>query len=365
MAYEFSNLYRPVHPKSTPEPKQQKLQITHISPDKDVLIVKHLTEKGGFRPLTRAVRCIRASSLGAECDSDLWLSIQGYEPRFSVDVLNIFDVGTAMEPFILSWMQDQLEWEVHANSRDEEGVIMAVSGGLITGHIDAIARNRTITGDAWAICDAKTMNINNYEKWGREGTEVSKPNYDVQLETYAYAYSRFLDLRYKALTAMNKNNSSFSVEVTDRNQSRWEEVIRPKAERFFKSDLFIPQKMGGADGIQASRCDLCARRYICVEAARALTTGKVPAGKRNPSFARVPPLSDNGDILQVLANVYELYDRNMNLILPGMSLQDSLRSGNGETLEKLAMQFHDDIGPVRYPGTQAEPEEHAYFDLPF
>lgn len=329
--YEFKNLYKPTHPKSAKEPDRQALQITNISDDGKVFIVKHLPEdgeRGGFKPLTKAVRCIRASFLGAECASDIWLSVHGVDAAFSSDTLNIFDVGTAMEPFILHWMQEQLGWEVQANSKDEEGVIIAVRGGLITGHIDALVRNPSITGESWALCDAKTMNLKNYENWEKEGTALSKPGYDVQLETYAYAYSRFLDVQYKTLTAMNKNNSRFNVEVMDRDQSHWDDIIKPKAERILNSDIFVTQQRG-AGGIKAIACDWCSRRGACTEAAKALLGGKTAKGQDNPSLAKIPPLPDGADVLQVLANIYELYDRDMKPVIPAVSLAEALKPVKG------------------------------------
>lgn len=366
MGYEFNNLYRPRHPKGSPEPARQKLQVTDISEDGKVFIVKHLTERGGFKPLTKAVRCIRASTLGAECASDIWLSIHGYDAVFDNGALNIFDVGTAMEPFILSWLQDQLEWEVLANSKDEEGVIIALDGGLVTGHIDALCRKPEITGNSWALCDAKTMNANNYEKWQNEGTAVSKPGYDVQLETYAYAYSRFLDLQYKALVAMNKNTSAFNIEVMDRNQSRWDDVIKPKAERILGSDMFLPQERGGESGVTTSKCQFCSRKAVCNAITKIMVTKKVPEGKRNPLYGRVPKMSENGDVLQVLANVYELYDRNMERIAPEVPLAEALAGTGEQTFRKMENVY----APDGFSGAGAtDPEdgeaECRGFDLPF
>lgn len=351
--YSFSSLYKPARPVSEEQSGKQRLQITNISGDRSVLLVKHLTEpgmKGSFTPLSERVRSIRASSLGGECAADIWLSIHGHRGVVEERAQNIFDVGTAMEPFILAWLQDQLGWEVNANSRDEEGIIIALRGGVITGHIDALARHPLLMKEGlWGLCDAKTMNDKNFTEWTEKGTAASKPGYDVQLEVYAHAYSRFLPVEHKVLVAMNKNNSSFSAEVMDRDPGRWSGPIKSRAEALLEQEYFEPPVEKSANF-----CAFCFRKEVCGEMRTSLEKqGGQPAKRagRDPLSGSVPSLGAGGNLLHILALAYELYDKDMKLIKPDV----------GRTLDDLGELYDDGYVPYE-PPLQGEEYEQGDFD---
>ncbi len=165
---------------------------------------------------------------------------------------------------------------------------------------------------------------------------------------------------------MNKNTSAFNIEVMDRDQSRWDDVIKPKAERILGSDMFLPQERGGESGVTTSKCQFCSRKAVCNAITKIMVTKKVPEGKRNPLYGRVPKMSENGDVLQVLANVYELYDRNMERIAPEVPLAEALTRTGEQTLRKMEDVYG--AGDFSGPGSDEPQDEEAEFrgfDLPF
>jgi len=81
-----------------------------------VAIVKHFeVEYRSFLQLP--LRILRASSIGRDCDTELFLSAAGKESQLDKKSLRVFEIGRVMEPIIVRWMQED-GWEVKHNDKD-------------------------------------------------------------------------------------------------------------------------------------------------------------------------------------------------------------------------------------------------------
>ena len=118
--------------------------------ERGVLLVKHYEDDDrSFSKLP--VRKLRASGVGRDCDTELFLTAAGQESQFDKKSLRIFEIGRVMEPVIVKWMR----WEVKHNADDEYGMIMRVRHSH--AHYDVIADTPKITKGEWRF-DIKTMN---------------------------------------------------------------------------------------------------------------------------------------------------------------------------------------------------------------
>ncbi len=216
--------------------------------DRGVLLIKHLKDADrSFENLP--IRKLRASGIGRDCDTELFLSAAGRESQFDKKTLRIFEIGRVMEPVIVKWMQED-GWEVQHNADDEHGMIMVVGPGIVTGHYDIIARHPKITKNEWTLLDIKTMNTRRFNTWNKNGVQASDPAYYAQLLFYGYAWG------YKklGLVGMEKPTGDYEVEMFDFNRKHFEELKARAA------DILDADK---ATSLQDKKCNWCSKKDSC------------------------------------------------------------------------------------------------------
>lgn len=203
-------------------------------------------------------KVLRASVIGFPCDRHLWYAAEGNEPLRDTRTLRIFDVGTALEPVAIEWLQEE-GWElVFYNKGSQNAEIehtIRVKGGELRGHFDAIIFRPDVGN---ILIDIKTMNDRAYTHWKCLGTEEKSPQYLDQLHVYgAAALSEGLSIDRLGIVAVNKNNSDMKIELLDYSIERMT-GIQARAER-----IFALTEAPAPGELPKWACSYCSFRHVC------------------------------------------------------------------------------------------------------
>ena len=84
------------------------------------------------------LKIMQASKVGFPCDRNLYYAVNGYKGKVSTKSQRIFDIGTALEPVVIDWLnQDGWTTFYNAGSQHAEMALYAdIQGGKIGGHPD-------------------------------------------------------------------------------------------------------------------------------------------------------------------------------------------------------------------------------------
>ena len=205
-------------------------------------------------------KIMRASKVGFPCNRNLWYSITpGYEEKISEKTQRTFEIGTALEPLVVKWLEND-GWSVNYNQGSQLAPIeyfIKVKGGKIAGHHDALIKK---SDSQPILIDIKTMNDRAYTLWKREGTLTKYPQYVTQLHVYGAGYERANGKAIKklAVVGVNKNTSDFYVDFFDYDENLTKEIIK-RTERVFSSPL--PPDPG--QKMQNWCCSYCGYSHLC------------------------------------------------------------------------------------------------------
>lgn len=264
--------------------------------DRNVLLVKH---KDGTEEKDKSdrsfgnlpVRKLRASGIGRDCDTELFLSAAGKESQFEKKSLRIFEIGRVMEPVIVKWMKED-GWIVKHNDNDEYGMIMSVGPGIITGHYDIIAKHPEITKNEWALLDIKTMNTRRYNAWNKKGVINSDPAYYAQLLFYGYAWGH----RKLGLVGMEKPSGDYEVELFDFNRKHFEE-LKSRAADILDADT--------ATSSRGKKCNWCSKKDSC----GGMMTNPLPKIKNKDYLVDLLALHDDVYVYTEMGNIIKVAPR--------------------------------------------------------
>ena len=84
------------------------------------------------------MKVMNASRVGFPCDRNLWYAVNNYEGKVQSKSQRIFDVGTAIEPLVIDWL-NQDGWTTFYNPGSQEAELelyAPIEGGKIGGHPD-------------------------------------------------------------------------------------------------------------------------------------------------------------------------------------------------------------------------------------
>lgn len=196
---------------------------------------------------------MRASKVGFPCDRNLWYSVNdGYEEKVLEKSQRIFDVGTALEPVIIKWLEDD-GWKIQFRQQE---IYKEVRGGGILGHIDGMMSQNWWDGEIF-LFDIKTMNERAFNFWKADGTLAKYPQYVDQLHCYASCNFSW-KLSGLAVVGVNKNNSDLKIDYFKYDENRMTEIIE-RTERIFA--LEEPPEQG--DRMQKWCCGYCGYSWLC------------------------------------------------------------------------------------------------------
>ena len=207
-------------------------------------------------------KIFRASKLGFPCQRSVWYSVnaneQGLTGTVSSKSQRIFDVGTALEPVIVSWLEaDGWNVEYNPGSQDAElEVTIPIYGGKLAGHPDCIISKGEIQN---ALVDIKTMNERAFTQWKREGTLKAKPQYVTQVHIYAAGLkAQGRKIEHLGIVGVNKNNSEMHIDFFDYDESTYLDIVS-RAEMIANAQ--DPAELDGATEKWA--CGYCEYYGIC------------------------------------------------------------------------------------------------------
>lgn len=171
----------------------------------------------------------RASGVGHPCDRKLWYEyVQGIEEPRELQTLFTFDIGTALEPVVVKYLELD-GWEIRYNAGSQEAeieTVIPVSPGIeIRGHHDLILRR---PGAEWIMADVKTMNSFAFKNWKKYGTMRKYPQYCDQLTVYTNGlYAQEHNIRIMGVFALNKDKAEFPVpyDLMEYEQGRMDEIL--------------------------------------------------------------------------------------------------------------------------------------------
>lgn len=190
-----------------------------------------------------------ASSLGRECDRELWYSFHINKPIDNPRVHRIMDYGHFSESYIVSMLR-------HAGyiiyEHDDDGKQFGFVDGVVAGNSDGVI----ILDDIPYLFEAKSANDKRFKEMENLGVEKSNYVYYIQMQIYMH----YLDLENALYFAINKNDGSIYMEIVKYSKmiainavNRGKEVIskeEDEVERKYKSKAFF-------------KCKYCSYRQEC------------------------------------------------------------------------------------------------------
>ncbi|MBR1604006.1 MAG: Dna2/Cas4 domain-containing protein [Synergistaceae bacterium] len=198
------------------------------------------------------MKVMNASRVGFPCDRNLWYAVNNYAGKVNKKSQRIFDVGAAIEPVVIDWL-NQDGWITFYNPGSQEAELelyAPIEGGKIGGHPDCFMSRQNCDN---VLADIKTMNERSFINWKRRGTLEDKPQYADQLHCYAYAAKREgFPVDKLAIVGINKNTSDMHIDFFDYDYMRMNKIIE-RSERIFKLDT--PPEPG--DRIESWACSYC------------------------------------------------------------------------------------------------------------
>lgn len=314
-----------------------------------------------FMPLAGQVRTMRTSKIGGDyCSADAFFDISGIKVTPDEKSLRNFAIGNILEPLVVDEMRRQ-GWKVDHNHRDARGIIVALKGGLLTGHEDmkcvAPGSSDIILGDV------KTMAEKYFTPWKKNGTKAKFRDYYDQVQTYVHAYSlnqggifafpkRRLFREYTGnpsvldeptreeyeelneIIALEKVNLSeaigrmenflarhgaleFERDTFPYDSAGAKAILRRAEKLLLKNEFKIPSKMSGK--AYAWKCRFCDKADICKSSEssrkRDIRVANPVKAMRNPEDAR-----------DLLAHFFTLHDENDRIVDPVKPLSEILVS---------------------------------------
>lgn len=182
----------------------------------------------------------RASGIGHPCCHKIFReSVLGLKEPISEKTQRIFDVGSAFEPLMATWLERE-GWTVWYNpgsqGAEDEMEIKLNKMATIKGHHDFVIQTEDLdllSFDAIKkpnqlfsiklkdgltpeelkgqriLIDGKTMNWKAFNFWGSNGTANNKPGYYMQSNIYAVGK----DCSYHGILGIDKNDSKGCIEI--------------------------------------------------------------------------------------------------------------------------------------------------------
>ena len=196
---------------------------------------------------------IGASTLGRECEREIWYSFHWVSPheKFDGRKLRLFQTGHREE---VRMLEDLHNIGCAVSTRDPatgEQWEATLLNGVIVSKLDAKATNVPGAEKAEHIVECKTMNDKSFQDWRRKGLEKYSPVYwaQVQIGMMAHGIARTLFM------ATNKNTDEVETERVKYDPLSAAALVA-KAERIARADRPPPKQEGFA-------CRWCKHEKIC------------------------------------------------------------------------------------------------------
>lgn len=242
-------------------------------------------------------KVLSASKCGFPCERNLFYSVNGYEGNTSTHSQRIFDVGTALEPFVVEWLRSD-GWNVEYNEGSQNAeieVTVDVPNGQLIGHPDCIISRPE--GLQNVLIDIKTMNERSFTLWKREGSLKSKPQYVKQLHVYAAGLmAQGRTIEKLGIVGVNKNNSDMHMDFFDFDENIMKSISESAQRVFSLTDAPIENSP-----TESWCCNYCEYSNICN------LSGMPPIMNDKPELPSV--FSDSDEVIRAMHQLLDAREK--------------------------------------------------------
>lgn len=145
-----------------------------------------------------------ASGLGVECQRSLWYSFHKPMPIDKAQTLRKFDVGNALEPVVIKWLQDAgIKFFTPPNGKQ-----FSFKDGLLGGSCDGVIYN--IPGDTEEpyLLEIKTSNGFYFKEFQKKGISAND-KYAGQVQVYMNKFK----LKKSLFAVVNKDTQELFLQI--------------------------------------------------------------------------------------------------------------------------------------------------------
>jgi len=174
---------------------------------------------------------IGMSGLGGGCTRALWFTFRWAKTGELPGRTNrIFAVGHQSEDLMIKALES-IGIELWNTLDDQDEFIDC--HGYAMGHPDAYCKKIPGSEDLVHLVEFKTMNDKSFKDTKKKGVKESKPTYYSQMMIYMYKSN----LTKALFMAVNKNDSSFYIEIVNCDNSFAEDMLRKGNDIVFSEDF--------------------------------------------------------------------------------------------------------------------------------
>ena len=143
-----------------------------------------------------------ASSIGRECERELWYSFRGVERvEHSGRILRLFARGHREEPSLVEYLR-KTDVVVHDVDSNGEQFRFSDIGGHFGGSMDGAAKGFVEAPTSWHVLEFKTSGNKAFRPLVKNGVEKAKPEHYAQMQVYM----KFSGMKRAFYMTVNKDN---------------------------------------------------------------------------------------------------------------------------------------------------------------
>jgi hypothetical protein len=207
---------------------------------------------------SRHSRRLGASSIGKECERDIWYSFRwAKKKRFDGRMLRLFNRGHREEPVVCSDLRltgaEVLELDPDTGSQWEFSIL----GDHFVCKVDAVGVGFVEAPETWHVIEIKTHNDKSFSSLKLGGVKAAKPEHYAQCMT-GMGMSEMTRALY---VAVNKDSDELYIERIRFDAKEWQD-LQNKARAIIGARV-PPEKINNSPAFY--KCKFCDHNSICHE----------------------------------------------------------------------------------------------------
>lgn len=210
-----------------------------------------------------------ASTIGAECERQLWYGFHLISPPEQLDgrKIRLFQTGHREEARLIEDLRNAgVEvWETNPETGEQWSVECA--DGHCRGHLDGVLMGIIEAPKTAHVFEAKTHGAKSFKALLKDGVAVSKPIHMAQMQLYAH----LMGITRMFYMAVEKDTDQIHVERIEYDAALALRLVA-KAERVVKSATPLPKLHEDPSSKMAFACGWCPHKGVCHEGQWARTT---------------------------------------------------------------------------------------------
>lgn len=196
---------------------------------------------------------IGASSIGAECDRQIWYECKGYQGEpLDTKYRRVFDMGRWLESLVVQWLREAGFRIETANEKNSLLEVVASDMPYFKGHMDGLI----LIGDHEKhILEIKSAKDSSYKTFVSKGIKLWFPRYYAQLQSYM----GMSGIHNAIILVLNKDSSDICDNLVTFNQKEYDN-LKERAQRIYLSEK-EPPRINESPAWYL--CRICKFRKIC------------------------------------------------------------------------------------------------------